>query len=314
VRAGHVAWLRAGAPQMRVGLVQPDFGIVSAEDRKRHGQDYVDLLRAQTDELGRRGAELVVWPESAFPYLFDRQLQREFAGSNPWALRGSFQGTLLVGALTHTFGGSNIYNSAVLVAPDGRVAGRYDKVSLMPFGEYIPLAERFPEWAERTRERMPDASNIAPGAGVAILESGPLRVGPMICYEDILPETGEAIGLARPAANLLVTLANHSWFGDSLVPREALALATLRSVELRRDLVRATSTGVSSIGDALGRVTAEGPLVDPIGNKHLKPELLEGQVALVGAFALGPYSAPLFPYACGVVLAACAWGRRKRRE
>jgi len=310
VRAGHVAWLRARAPHLQVGVLQPNFGIVSADDRKLHGQEYINLLRTKTDELGQRGAQLVVWPESAFPFLFDRQLEREFAGSNPWALRGSYRGTLLLGALTHQFGGADVYNSAVLVAPDGRIAGRYDKVRLMAFGEYVPLADRFPEWAGRVRKRMPDSSDIVPGKGAAVLESGPLRVAPMICYEDILPETGQDIADLDPRPNLLVTLANHTWFGDSLAPRLALALATLRSVELRRDLVRATSTGVSSIGDALGRVHVEGPLLDPPRDRAPKPALLDGDVALMEGFSLAPWGPPVFPYACALALAVVASKRR----
>jgi apolipoprotein N-acyltransferase len=315
IRAGHVAWLRARAPHLRVGVVQPDLGIVSAEDRKLHGQEYVERLRASTDELGQRGAQLVVWSESAFPFLFDRGLEREFAPSHPWALRSTYKGSLLIGALTHTFGeGADVYNSALLVAPDGRIAGRYDKVRLMPFGEYIPLADRFPDWAARMRKRMPDASDIVPGTSSAVLEDGALRVAPMICYEDILPETGQDVGQRSPRPNLLVTLANHAWFGASLAPREALALATLRSIELRRDLVRATNTGVSSLGDALGRVQEEGPLLDVPRDRPEPPQLLLGDVALVDAFAVGPYGAPVFPYACAAGLAACAWVRRKRRS
>jgi len=311
-RGGQVAWARAMARHVHVGIVQPNFGIVTANDRKLHGQEYIDLLRAQTDALGRRGVDLVVWPESSFPFLFDRQLDREFTPMHPWALRGTYQGDLLIGALTHTFGaGHDIYNSALLVSSDGRITGRYDKVRLMPFGEYVPFADRYPEWAARARERMPEASDITPGTGSAVLADGTLRIAPMICYEDILPDTRQDIGRLRPSPTLIVTLANHTWFGDSLAPRMALALATLGSVELRRDLVRATSTGVSSIGDALGRVRVEGPLVDP-ARRSQPPDLLDGDVALVDTLSMGPYSGPAFPYACALVLAAVSWKRRRR--
>jgi apolipoprotein N-acyltransferase len=312
-RAGHVAWLRAWAPHLRVGVVQTNLGTVSEDDRKVHGQEYIDALRAETDELGRRGAQLVVWPESSFPFLFDRALEREFAADHPWALRDSYRGAMLVGALTHTFGvGRDIYNSALLLAPDGSIAGRYDKVRLMPFGEYVPFADRFPAWAERVRKRMPDSSDIRPGKGPAVLSDGALRVAPMICYEDILPETTQDLGAVHPAPNLLVTLANHAWFGDSLAPREAFALATIRSVELRRDLVRATTTGVSSIGDALGRVRVESRLVGASPGRVERPDLLEGEVALVDGFALGPWGTRAFPYAVAATLAACVWRRRRR--
>ncbi len=310
-RAGHVAWLRSRAPHVRVAIVQPNFGIVPAEERKQHGQQYIDRLRAQTDEAGRRGASLVVWPESSFPFLFDRQLQREFAPGHPWELRSSYHGDLLIGALTHGFGADDVYNSALLVAPDGRIAGRYDKVRLMPFGEYIPMSDQYPDWASSLRKRLPESPEIAPGSAPAVLSSGNLRIAPMICYEDILPETARDIADRAPGANLLVTLVNHAWFGTSLAPRESLALATLRSVELRRDLVRAANTGVSSVGDALGRVRLEGPLLQVPHFGDASPQVLDADVALLDGFAFGPLGTAAFPYLCGAALVV-ALARRLR--
>jgi apolipoprotein N-acyltransferase len=87
----------------------------------------------------------------------------------------------------------------------------------------------------------------------------------------------------------------------------------MRSVETRRDLVRATSTGVSSIGDALGRILKEGPLFDVSGHERPSPTLLVGEVTLMEIFALGPYSASLFPYACALALAILVGSRVWRR-
>lgn len=318
LRAAHVEHIRAHAARIRVGIVQPNFGILPIKDRERRGQEYIETLRGATVEAGRKGAELVVWPESAFPFLVDRQLGQEYAPGHPWELRGSFKGRLVVGALTHLFGTSYVYNSAVLVSGSGVFAGTYDKRRLLAFGEYIPFADRFPDWAMRTRKSLPDWPEIEPGAGPRLLEDGDLRIAAFICYEDIFPDlVHEAVRprAARLGPNLLLTVANHAWFGESAAPLHALALATLRSVETRRDLVRATTTGVSSIGDALGRVAVEGPLRPhlPQGDDR-RPTLLLGDVALMESFALGPYCAPYFPYACALALAAAtlrAWLRRR---
>lgn len=307
-RAGHVAWQRGASPHVKVGVVQPNAGLLTADERKLHGEQQVAVLRNATTELGQRGAELVVWPESSFPFYFDRELGREYAQGHPWQLRKDFHGALLFGALTHRFGGSTLQNSAVLVAPDGKVAGIYDKTQLLVFGEYVPFADRYPDWAAGVRARLPDSPDIEPGDGPKLLQTGALRIGPLICYEDILPWYVDELASFRP--NLLVTVANHAWFGDTEAPSQALALATLRSVETRRDLVRATMTGVSSIGDALGRVHARSGL----HAEAAPPETLLDEVALVETFALGPWAAPVFPWLCAAALAALAVrGRLTRR-
>ncbi|HEY3351863.1 MAG TPA: apolipoprotein N-acyltransferase [Polyangia bacterium] len=313
VRVAHVGWVRARAPALRVGIVQPNFGIVSLEARKHHGERYVETLRRATRSLAAQGATLVVWPESSFPFLFDRQLTREYAAGHPWELRPGFGGRLLFGALTHRFDESFVYNSAVLAAGDRRIAGTYDKNRLLVFGEYIPFAEELPAWAKRVRQRLPDFPEIHEGGAPLVIADGALRVAPLICYEDLVPAAVHRA--ARQGPNLLVTLANHAWFGDSTAPRQALALATLRSVETRRDLVRATNTGVSSIGDALGRVPVRGPLLAVPRDEPRPATTLIGEVRLLETFALAPYAAPVFPWACalGLALAAVVEWRRGRR-
>ncbi|MBI2396116.1 MAG: apolipoprotein N-acyltransferase [Deltaproteobacteria bacterium] len=311
-RAGHVAVARSTSPELSVAVVQPNFGITSLETRKHEGERFIESLQRATAEAGQRGAELVVWPESSFPYLFDRALDREFGAGHPWELRKGYRGRLLFGSLTHAFGTSVTQNSAVLVSASGRIAGMYDKQQLLVFGEYVPLADRFPEWAKRTRARLPEWPDIAPGGAPSIIEDGGLRIAALICYEDLIPARVHEVARLRP--NLLVTVANHAWFEGSSAARHAAALATMRSVETRRDLVRATNTGVSSIVDALGRVQVEGPLYATSPGPQASADILMGRVRLANTVALGPHLAPLFPVMCAVALAVVVLRGRRRRS
>jgi apolipoprotein N-acyltransferase len=198
--------------------------------------------------------------------------------------------------LSHTFGaGSDIYNSAVLFSASGQVMGRYDKNHLVPFAEQIPLADRYPAQAAELRKQLHDFPQITPGTAQTLLVDEELRVGPVICSEDI--EMEYVHQLARLKPNLLAAVISDGWFGESAAPHQHLALAAFRAIETRRDFVRSTNTGVSAIIDAVGRVTLEGPLYGlPVDQPRAQMTLLVGQVALLEIPAAAPYTARYFPY------------------
>lgn len=309
-RAAHVASARNRSTALPVGVVQPNFGIVTNESRKMNGEEYIRKLRRATAEAGQQGAELVIWPESAFPFLMDRSIEAEYPEGHPWELRGGYKGRLLVGTLAHRFGvDRRIYNASVLFGSDRHLAGVYEKHELLVFGEYIPFADRYPDWAARVREQMPDSSEIAPGSGELVLRDGPLKVAPLICYEDILAERVARIG---PDANLLVTQANHAWFGDSAALPQALALASFRAIEARRDLVRTTNTGLSSFTDALGRTTDTTSIhaIDP--KSPVPAEVLTRPVRLVEVRAWGAVLGWLVP--CLALAGVFILALRSRKE
>jgi apolipoprotein N-acyltransferase len=302
LRAGHVAYSSAAAPKLQVAIVQSQVGISSAKQRQQNGQREIDSLREATDTAITQGADLVVWPESSFPYLFDRQMEVEYAPLHPWRLRNQRSARLLVGMLSHEFGGTRLYNSAVLFSANGERAGLADKTRLMPLGEYMPLATRFPDWAKKQSARLANLLQITPGTGPRVLVDGDLRVLPLICYED-LHAAYVATGTRAGDPELLVTLANHAWFDQGSAPAQAMAAASFRSIETRRFLVRSTTTGVSSIHDALGRVRREGPLyrVGPEG-PQAPPLVMLDTVARLSVPALGPYAIPVFPWVCALAL------------
>ncbi|MEW6221046.1 MAG: apolipoprotein N-acyltransferase, partial [Thermodesulfobacteriota bacterium] len=301
-RAWQVEQRRLQAPRLSCGIVQPNFGVVAAQERRLHNERFIAALRAATQELGRRGVDLILWPESAWPLLFDRTLTREFAAGHPWELRPGVRGRLLLGALTHQFGGTTVCNSALLFADDRRLAGRYDKTRLVPFAEAIPLASRFPDWAKRLRTRLPDWPAITPGPALTLLQDGDVAIGAMICAEDLDSLLAQRLARLRP--NLLVSLASDAWFGASSAPVQHLALASFRAIETRRDLVRATNTGVSAIIDATGRKQLTGPLLAVPRNQPAPPTLLQGEVRLLNIPSCGRHGVRFFPLAAALILGA----------
>lgn len=260
----------SAAVPLQVALIQPNVGVLSQSERSAQGEDLLATLRQQTEAAGLAGAELVVWPESAFPYRFNRNQRYEYAAGHPWNLRGSYTGRLLFGSLTGVVadargtGTDATYNSAVLIRKNGEVAGFYDKRDLLMFGEYIPFAHRYPDWAQRTKAAIPGFVDVSAGGPRGVLRDNlaneeELRIAPMICFEEVLPGASKRAGAAKP--NLFVSLSSHAWFGDSVLPEYALALASFRAIETRRYLLRATTTGVSSVTDATGQTLARSQAI-----------------------------------------------------
>jgi apolipoprotein N-acyltransferase len=148
---------------------------------------------------------------------------------------------------------SSLQNTAILLDKNGEVAGMSHKIMLLAFGEYIPLADLFPI----LREWIPEAGNFRAGKEVQMMELArpskpPVRIMPLICYEDILPVFGDQAIKLR--AEIMVNITNDAWFGKSGEPALHLQLAAARSVEARRPMVRSTNTGISAFIDPAGRI------------------------------------------------------------
>jgi apolipoprotein N-acyltransferase len=259
VRIHQVEASRAAAPKLKVGIVQANIGI-----HEKWRQDLAESQLAQhqllSAELEKKGADLIVWPESSYPFLFRRDQATDWPVRDLRRAQRGFTAPLLFGTLTV---GNERYpfNSALLLDREGNVRGSFDKNILMVFGEYIPFYEQM-KWIHKL---IPETSNWGRGTDVAVfpleLPSGTAYLGPMICYEDIFPSFGRR--LAKRGPNLLVNITNDAWFGRTSEPYEHLALSVYRAVETRVDLVRAVNTGVSAFVDSTGRVVDQGPAVDP---------------------------------------------------
>ena len=148
---------------------------------------------------------------------------------------------------------SRIYNSAALVSPGGDWAARYDKIHLVPFGEYVPFRSIFGFAGGLTKE----VGDFSPGTSRAPLDAAGARLGVFLCYESIFPD--EIRQFAANGAEVFLNLSNDGWYGDSGAYAQHLKQARMRAVENERWLLRDTNTGVTASIDPYGRVVSTIP-------------------------------------------------------
>ncbi len=178
------------------------------------------------------------------------------------------------------------------------MAGRYDKVRLLAFGEYIPGIEYLP-WLRKLLPAGTGRFTAGAGPGVLPLQGpagGVWRLGPVICYEDILQEYMRGVGQLHP--NLLVNLTSDSWYGADTEPWEHLALAVFASVELRVAMVRAVNSGVSALIDPNGRVLAKTYADDPYRNPRAADGIVVAAPRMQGGRTVYVAVGNLFAYLC----------------
>jgi apolipoprotein N-acyltransferase len=281
VRINQVTRARQAAPKLKIGVVQANIGIHEKWNPSL-AQGQLAVHQRVSGELERRGAQLVVWPESSYPFYFGRDQSHDWPINDARRAQRGFDIPLLFGTLTADTRSPYPFNSALLLDKDGDVRGTFDKNILMVFGEYIPYYEQL----KFIKKWIPETSNWGRGTDVSVFPlqtpTGVVRLGPMICYEDIFPSFARRLIKRDP--NILINITNDAWFGRTSEPYEHLALAVYRSVESRLDLVRAVNTGVSAYVDATGRVYDKSPSVDPDETPDAKPVGLVDDVAVMQPF------------------------------
>lgn len=314
VRIHQMDARRAAAPKARVGLVQANVGMSDKWDPLERGR-LLDLHQRLSSELTAEGADLLVWPESSYPYALSRNMTQDFPAGDPRRIRGTGNTPVVFGAVTldgyPQIGKRRFpYNTALILDEQGRVAGTFDKVFLLIFGEYIPFYDKLP-WFTKV---FPEASNFnrgaAPGSFPFRLKGRDYRLGPLICYEDILPGFTRQTTALGP--NLLVNITNDAWFGKTFEPYQHLALAVFRSVENRLEMVRAVNTGVSAHIDAVGRVRATLPAVDPDSEPPPMPMKMMAEAALLERGGVYARVGDVFAWGCALVLGALLFGLPRR--
>lgn len=210
---------------------------------------------ATTGQTLATKVDLIVWPESPAPFYTNDPLFRDAVGemarrTRAWTVTGSIGIT----PSQHRAGqDSQVFNSAALIDPNGEWSARYDKIHLVPFGEYLPFPRLFAFAGGLTKE----VGEFQRGRSRAPLEADGAKLGIFICYESIFPD--DVRQFAAQGAQVFVNISNDGWYGDSGAYAQHLNQTRMRAIENNRWLLSATDTGVTASIDPWGRVVQQIP-------------------------------------------------------
>ena len=289
----------------RVAIVQ---GNIPQSVKIVYGTAYDVLVKhlALSDQIPESSVDMILWPETMV--LVPLNLSEDYRlilGD----LAREKSAHLLVGA--HSTVSGKRFNSAFLFSDEGVLLDRYDKLHLVPFGEYIPLT-RFLSFISRV---VPYQEGLSPGTSPVVFRVGRYNFSVLICYEDTIPKLVRNV--APPHPGFLVNLTNDGWFRNSPELEQHLEISTFRAIETRMGLVRAANTGVSAVISPTGRI--EKVLIGQGGKLREIEGVLIAEVP-VGGHALPPYIrlGDLFAFSCvaiavAMVLAASVGGYRRRK-
>ncbi len=278
-------------PDVVVAVVQPGTTLEEKWDPSQ-SREIADRVWSMTAEAALLGADIVLWPESAMPYSLEndptyREMVENFARE--------FDVEIVLNAIGPVDGGGYA-NSAYLVTPAGLSPARYDKVQLVPFGEYVP------PWARLafTESLVREVGAFTPGSAPVVLPAS-VPLGVAICFEVVFPDL--VAREVRAGAQLLTTLTNDGWYGFSWAPLQHFAQVRLRSAENQRWFARAALTGISGFVDPTGRVTSHLE----VGQSGVLVEKVQPMQGLTLRARWGDWWAVL----CAVgALVAVVWSRR----
>ena len=242
----------SGAPTfVHVIAVQPNVPmtlIKTAEESQQLLQRHLSLSTSALAQIPPDDVpRLVVWPESPmnFAYTSDPNFQlvaQEFVRHNRVSLLFNSQ---------EPAPGTGVYNSAILINEEGRMISQYDKIRLLPFGEYVPL----PRWLPGASLITAIVGDFTPGANYTLMPVGERRMGVFICVESAYPSIARS--LTTGGADILVNISNDGYLGPTAVMRQHLANAVFRAVENGRPVARVTNTGITTM------IGPQGYLQDP---------------------------------------------------
>jgi apolipoprotein N-acyltransferase len=270
---------------VRVALIQ---GNIPQEQKwdDAHAGPILNTYLTLTREAAAKGAQLVIWPESATPFPF---LDDPIGGERIRALVRETGIELLLGSdqVDHQVKPPTYHNAAFLVRRDGTVAAVYQKMHLVPFGEFVPLQQLLFFVGPLVEQ----AGTFSPGLDMVMLPTSHGPISTAICYEIVFPRlVSESV--AR-GSQLLTTITNDAWYGHSSAPYQHFLQASMRAIEQGRFLARAANTGITGFVDPYGRVLQNTEIFERA--------ILVGDVRMLEGRTIYGRIGDLFAYICAAL-------------
>jgi apolipoprotein N-acyltransferase len=250
LRMGEVDRQMAQAPPLRIGLVQGNIDQSFKWDESFQKQT-LQIYERLSSRVAEEKPDLIIWPETATPFFF--QDAKEYQPiildipkkTNAFLLFGTPSYKIQKGKVSH-------YNSAYLFSPAGEWVGKYDKIHLVPFGEYVPMQDLL-FFIGSLGEGIGDFKS---GNEIFNFSLPQGKFGVLICFEIIFPDLARRF--VKKGANFLVTITNDAWFGRTSAPYQHFTTAAFRAVENRVFVARAANTGITGFIDPKGRILKQG--------------------------------------------------------
>jgi apolipoprotein N-acyltransferase len=213
--------------------------------------------QASSGQSSTTKPDLIIWPESPAPFYtndprFRTAISEMARRAGTWVVTGS------IGTAPATKSGAHelIFNSAVIVSPTGEWTGRYDKVHLVPFGEYLPFPSLFSFAGGLSKE----VGEFEPGGSRVPLDATDEKLGVFICYESVFPD--DVRQFAGQGAQVFVNISNDGWYGDSGAWSQHVNQTRMRAIENERWVLSAANTGLTGSIDPYGRMVVRAPRKD----------------------------------------------------
>jgi apolipoprotein N-acyltransferase len=215
-------------------------------------EETLQIYQNLSSILAREKPSLIIWPETATPFFFQSE---ERYRPRVMEIPEKTDAYLLFGSPSYDWvtGKVQYYNSAYLLSPGKEVIGRYDKIHLVPFGEYVPFSKFLFFLGSLSA-----VGNLSPGKLVKNFHFPFGEFGVLICYEIIFPNLCRKF--VKEGADFLVTITNDAWFGRTAAPHQHLSMATFRAIENRVSIARTANTGISAFIDAKGEIRKKSGL------------------------------------------------------